>query len=45
MFSLLIAVTALFLAVIASTIIEPWPHGMGDADNSPEMMDAIALSV
>ena len=32
MISLLIAVGALFLAVIASTIIDPWPS-RGDADD------------
>ena len=42
MISLLIAVGALFLAVIASTIIDPWPS-RGDADDDVPTMDATTM--
>ncbi len=45
MISLLIGVGALFLAVIASAIVDPWPSGPRDDDDCIATMNAVTLSV
>jgi hypothetical protein len=45
MISLLIAVGALFLAVLASVILDPWPSRTEDADERAPTTDAIVLSL
>lgn len=45
MFSLLIGVGALFLAVLVSTILDPRPRHTEDDDKSAPSRDAITLSV
>ncbi len=45
MFALLIAIGALFLAVVVSAAIDPWPGLVDDDDDGSLAMGAIALSV
>ncbi len=47
MFALLIAIGALFLAVVVSAAIDPypWPGRVDDDDDGPLAMGAIALLV
>ena len=45
MFSLMIAVGALFLAVFVSVVIDPWPSDTDDADDGVPTLDAITLAV
>jgi hypothetical protein len=45
MISLLIGVGALFLAVVASAILDPRPSGTDEAGEGVPTMDAIALAI
>jgi hypothetical protein len=45
MFALMIAIGALFLAVVVSAVIDPWPGAVVDDDGSQITMDAINLVV
>ena len=45
MLSLMIAVGALFVSVIVSVVIDPWPSGADGADDGVATPDAITLAV
>ena len=45
MISLLIGVGVMFLAIVVSTMIDPWPPRTGDEDDAALRMSAIVLSV
>jgi hypothetical protein len=45
MISLLIGVGVLFLAVIATAMIDPWPRPGDDADDHVPTMNTIARSI
>ncbi len=45
MFALLIAVGALFLAVVVSVAIDPWPTGGDEADDGSPTIDAITFAI